>query len=519
MLTPEASAASVVPINGQPDRGSPMWWLIKLTNRLHSRMPGVRDCENYYAGDHNLVFATEKFRKAFGRLFQELSDNWCEVVIDAVEERLNIDGFRFGDSPEADKDAWEIWQRNCLDADSQLAHTDMLVTGYGYALVWGNKDGKPVITVESPTQAIVAHDAGSRRNRAAGLKQWRGDDGYLYSVVYLPDAIARYRSAKPVADNEMSQMLAAGESSAPGMWVPFSPEGDEPIIDHPLGAVPLVPLYNRPRTIKPARSEIATVKRMQNATNKLLADLILASEYASYRQRWATGLTLERDDDGNLKPLPFKHGPGNVWIDEGDSFGDGQGARFGEFDATDLTNIIAAIDLTVAHIASQSRTPPHYLNTSADRLSGESIKSSETGLVAKCRRKMRPTGEAWEEVMRLAFKVKGDDTKADAYDAETVWADPESRTEAEHIDAILKKKDIGVPLAQLWEDAGYSPQQIARFKAMKAAERLEEALMPKPAPVVVAAPNGTAPANGGGGAPVDGTPPRPSAGAPPPPQR
>jgi hypothetical protein len=34
------------------------------------------------------------------------------------------------------------------------------------------------------------------------------------------------------------------------------------------------------------------------------------------------------------------------------------------------------------------------------------------------------------------------------------------------VDSLVKKLAIGVPKEQLWADAGYSPQQIGRFKAM-----------------------------------------------------
>lgn len=100
-----------------------------------------------------------------------------------------------------------------------------------------------------------------------------------------------------------------------------------------------------------------------------------------------------------------------------------------------------------------------------------SLKSTETGLVAKVKRRQQHFGEAWEEVIRLAFAVVGD-PRSKADDAETLWADPESRTEGEHVDALLKLSALGVPQQQLWEDAGYSPQQIARFRTMAAEDSL-----------------------------------------------
>ncbi|MCU0261436.1 MAG: hypothetical protein MUE78_10485, partial [Ilumatobacteraceae bacterium] len=75
----------------------------------------------------------------------------------------------------------------------------------------------------------------------------------------------------------------------------------------------------------------------------------------------------------------------------------------------------------------------------------------------------------------LAFQAQGD-PRANAVQAETIWSDPESRTESEHVDSLVKKMAIGVPLQQLWEDAGYSQTQIARFRQMALEEAFTRAV-------------------------------------------
>ena len=57
------------------------------------------------------------------------------------------------------------------------------------------------------------------------------------------------------------------------------------------------------------------------------------------------------------------------------------------------------------------------------------------------------------------------------------WSPAESRSESEFVDSLVKKLSIGVPVQQLWEDAGYSPQQIARFRAMLREQALEQGLL------------------------------------------
>ncbi len=101
--------------------------------------------------------------------------------------------------------------------------------------------------------------------------------------------------------------------------------------------------------------------------------------------------------------------------------------------------------------------------------------------MAKVRDKQLYFGESWEGVVRLAFRALGD-PRANVTDSEVVWADAESRTEAEHVDALVKMSSLGVPREALWEKWGASPTEIARWKAQAAEEAL---LAPEPVPFPV----------------------------------
>jgi hypothetical protein len=92
------------------------------------------------------------------------------------------------------------------------------------------------------------------------------------------------------------------------------------------------------------------------------------------------------------------------------------------------------------------------------------LKATETGLVAKVRRKQLSFGEGWEEAIRLAFQVEGDKQRAETVEVETIWANPESRLVAETVDAAVKLAGIGVPRPALWEYVGASPQQVTRWR-------------------------------------------------------
>ena len=449
------------------DVGSPEWWLRRLHRRLVDRQPSVEALVDYYEGKHRLAFESRRFREAFGGLFHAFADNWCGVVVDSVEERLNPQGLRIADEPSSDADAWRIWQENDLDAGSQLVHSDALVGGESYARVWLSDDPlTPEITPLNACEAVVEFDPKHPRVRRAGLRVWRDDWGHDHAELFLPDRYFLWVTAKPRQDGmtdaenllwEPDTASAAGGLDADGGVV------------NPLGDVPIVPFCNRPRTRSRrgivVQSEISDIIPLQDAVNKLVADMLVASEKAAMPARWATGLEVPVDPETN-QPIKPKVDTAELLINTD------AGGSFGVFQAADLRNFVQAVELVIQHIASISKTPPHYLNASADRLSGESIKAAETGLVSKVRRRQTYFGNSWETVMRLAGNLAELDRLASAKQSEILWADPESRTEAEHTDAVLKLQALGLPNELLWEKVGLSPQEIARAKAMKAEQDL-----------------------------------------------
>ena len=70
--------------------------------------------------------------------------------------------------------------------------------------------------------------------------------------------------------------------------------------------------------------------------------------------------------------------------------------------------------------------------------------------------------------MRLAFKsIDPNDPRASATDAETIWKDTESRSQAQLTDAVMKEAAMGLPFEAALERLGYSPQAIDRIMAMR----------------------------------------------------
>ncbi|MEU3351289.1 phage portal protein [Streptomyces sp. NPDC037389] len=429
----------MVPPNGYTAAGppeTPVDWLAYLHGKLTNQLPDMWRYAKYYEGDHQrLAFSQARYKAEFREVFETWRDNFCGLIIDSATERMVVEGFRLPDSPGFDTDAREFWQRNSLDVLSNAVHLDAMLQGRAYVLVWLGDDGKVRITPRSGENMVVEYKAGSQTElEAAALfftDSWGRPSATLWTEAYVYE-------------------VKAGTTE----WENGSRR------PNPLGVVPVVPFHNRSRLAGEPYSDLTNVIPIQDAINKTVSDALTASEFAAFPQRYVTGLEIVEDAEGN--PVePFKVAVDKLLQAEDPA------AKFGQFEAASLSNYCDLVGLLLQHMSSLSRTPSHYfLVNGGTAPSGEAIISAEAGLVAKVRERMLHFGEAWEKVIRLCFAWEGD-KRAEAFSMETVWRDPEYRTEAQHIDALLKLKQLNVPEEQLWSDAGYTPSQISTFRAMR----------------------------------------------------
>lgn len=432
---------------------------------LYGRVPGPlhesHKYSKYYEGDQQkLAFSQMKYKAAFASVFGEWRDNFCGTIVDSTNERLHVDSFRISGEDDG-QEAREFWQRSSMDAYSSSVHLEALITGVAYVVVWADSKGEPTITPVPGARMAVSYKAGSLWELEAaarfemdawGRQQvtlWTED--YVYEVAY--------------GTTEWDQ----GETKP-----------------NPLGVVPVVPFENRSRLGMDPVSELANCIPIQDAINKTTMDALTASEFAAFPQRFVTGLEIQEDSNGN--PVePYNVGQDKLLQAEDPL------AKFGSFAAADLSNYVTLVDMLVQHLATVSRVPSHYfLVNTTTAPSGEAIISAEAGLVAKVRERMLHFGEAWERVIRLCFAVKGDKRK-DAFEMETRWRDPEYRTEAQHVDALLKLKQLDVPLEFLWHEAGFSGTQIADFREMRKEDAKAQAEIQKLMPQPQVQPQGTNP--------------------------
>lgn len=110
--------------------------------------------------------------------------------------------------------------------------------------------------------------------------------------------------------------------------------------------------------------------------------------------------------------------------------------------------------------------PSHLFLIGAEHVpTHNTLKASESGLVSKVRQRQRTFAEGIEAAVRLARRAAGLPDAGDA-GVETIWRNPEFRTEGELTDSVVKKLQTGIAsLRQAREDVGYSASQISRMEA------------------------------------------------------
>lgn len=476
---------------------TPGSWLGQLEAMLEVQQAEIGLFIDYREGRHRLRYATAKFRQAFGGMFSEFADNWCELIVEAPVERLRVQGFRMGVDLAADKDAWGIWQSNNMDSTSSMVHREAVTCGQAFWLVEPPRNGSPFprITAEHPSQVVVATSPGDHRTRQAALKKWVDVDGHAYATVYLPDVIYKWRSERPVRDASR---------------VTWQRRGDDPGGRNPLGVVPVIPVVNAPNMLGGGRSDLRNAIPLQDAINKTMLDMLIASEFAAFPQRVAIGVEAPKNPDGT----PVINADVKMSMSKLLTFSD-PAAKIAQYSAADLSNYVNALAPLVQHLAGQTRTPPHYLLGQMVNVSGDALKAAESGLVARTSEKKRPFGEGHEEAMRLAFLSLNDTERGTATSAETIWADVEFRNFGELVDGLTKLRGLNIPDEILWERAGFSPTEITRIKELQAMDsilveprssvpvtaptategpggqqQVASAMTPRAAPVVPAAPAG-----------------------------
>lgn len=378
---------------------------------------------------------------------------WPRVGVESLEERLDLEAFRWKDGKDS-SELDEIVEANDLLDESSLAHLDALVYGREYLTVGSGDCGgdcPPLISVESPLDMTLLWDARLRMG-AAALRECSADQ-FLESevedrmlVLYLPD-----------------QTVTCLPSQSGG-WEVIDRD------QHNLGIVPVVRMANRQRTAdRVGKSEITPeVMSITDAACRRLMGMEVAAEFFGAPQRYILGASESafQDADGTAKSA-WETYIGRVLALERDE--DGNVPDVGQFAAHDPTGMTKIIDLYARIMSSQFGLPPHMLGYTTDNpASADAIRSTEAKLVKRSERRIRRFSRAWQDAMRLALWVRDGEPPDKTRGIETVWRNPATPTVAAQVDATVKLVQANVLPADsdvTLEMAGFTEAQRQRIAA------------------------------------------------------
>jgi len=454
----------------------------RLYRQLIARQSLVTLTDNYYTGKQRLRFASDEWAEVHRSRYTDFADNWCAPVVNSLAERLDVTGFRLGDTTgkpsDDEKLLWSDWVRNDMEMQSSMGLVHTMTSSRSHVLVWADpKSQEPISTWERSDEVIVDYDPEFLRKRRAALKTWF-DDSTEYANLYLPEVVYKFKRERGLYENLLDKRPHKGAGSeffeesgsirkgSEGSWQ-FVTE-----IPNPLGVVPIVELDNRPLLGAAPLSDIEGTIAMQDAVNLLWAYLFSAADFASMPARVVMGQEAPKIPrlGANGKVVGYEPLPLEQFEKQRIAWLSGENAKIGQWSAAELDPFLNVIQTAIAHIAAQTRTPPHYLilGKGMVNVNADGMKAAETGLVKRAEEFQRFTSPAISEVFALYALVRNNKELAKSCRVgKPLWKDAENRSEAQLVDALLKLHQIGFPFEWIAERYGVTQTEMVRLLEMR----------------------------------------------------
>ena len=370
-------------------------------------------------------------------LLRKAGTPWLAFVRDAIAQGCRVSGY-------TNAAIWDaVWRANGMDGRQGVVTRESVGLGKSYVVLLPGE--KPDTVVARPTSAhdtyAVFADPWSEypsqvlvrmKPRQSGVKYWEGDWYYI-------DEQTAYRFK----------------------GTPDTPR-DVHEIEHGLGFAPVVQMSNTLEAVPQSsvQSAIPVYKRIVDAT----FTLEMVQRYGAFPQKWMAGGEIAKDADGNAQVNPSVD---SLLHASGES---GETARFGNFAAVDLQQVVGALDAHIKHLSAVCQVPPHYLLGAVVNMSAEGIAAAESGYHRNIGERQDAHGEGWELVLRTGAAILGDETAATSTTDRVSWENVAAWSLNQVSDAVVKLATVDAPLELLF---GLVPGW-SRTDAIEAAAEVNE---------------------------------------------
>ena len=441
----------------------PADFLSWLNAAFGSRSAEYSDHRDYYDGKQG-VKLSDRMKLVLKVPESEFSANFCGSIVAALIDRLRVTGFDDGTGQrnnEGEPSALLGWLSGVMD-DNRMdglqvsVHEGAAVLGDAYVIgEWDDElgaEGQVRLVYNDANLVRVHYDPNDQDRMLYACKRWPvGALSYL--TVWYPDRIEKWQSR-----------------SGADAWEPREIEGEfwplPWLVNNRPAGIPVVHFRNRTRHGY-GISEIAGIKGIQNNINKTLVDMMSILDTNAFSPVYTVDIAKPR---GALNVHP-----GAVWQFRSTTT-EGRQGQVGQLPAVDPGGVIAGFDKLVEVVGAVTSTPTHLIWRTDQFPSGEALKTAESPLIAKIQHRQTVLGNAWEQAMKVAWAVARATGHAapDWTEINSVWHNPVSRSDADHLASLEAKERMGVPRTQLWREMGYSEDQVATMLDAQQEERVAE---------------------------------------------
>jgi len=353
------------------------------------------------------------------KALQKLANTpWLNLVVTTVAQMLYCERIYSGDRSAEDlKAMWKPWQRNNMLVKQIAIHRAALGYGLAYTGVLPGVGGARISGI-SPRDGLAVYADPAE------------DEFPMYFIRVTAQPNGRMIR---IYDEEQEYFLSVDKGKL---------EYLEPR-PHGAGVTPFVRYANQLDLEGRAPGDVEALIPNAARINKTDYDRLLVQHFNSWKIRTATGLE-DPSDEAEAERI-------KMILRQQDILTGGEGVLFGTLDETSLDPFIHAHDSDVETLAATSQTPTtafgKLINVSADGLV-----EARASLYAKRDERQMSFGASHVATLRLAAHIEGRREDAEDFSVHAGWANTESSTMSQAVDALGKAAQmLGVPPRVLWD--------------------------------------------------------------------
>lgn len=376
---------------------------------------------------------------------------WPEIVVDALEERLDWQGWVSAGADVAGLQ--RVFRQNQLGIEFAKATLDAFVTGVGFLQASDDGDGNPLVNAVSSSRATYVWDERARRV-SVGMVEDIDPEGVIRTTLFYPDETVTYNR------DEYGETVERFE--------------------HGRGKAGLIPYPNRTRAGQVrGRSEInRAIRYYTDHGARTILGMEFNREIYTTPQRWLANVEPDQlgiSEDASPSEIVeagWKVAQNKALIIPPNPEGDGAEPKVGQFQAASPAPYIDELRMLSQMVSAQSGVPVGQFGFITDNpASADAIRMAENRLVKKAERRQAMFGQT--HVNDLAFVCQSilDGAPADpGFTSQVVakWRDASTPTLAAATDAAVKIVSAGIAPGRsrvVMDMIGLTPEQQEMLEA------------------------------------------------------